>query len=215
MRNVTAAGRNVDEAVQSGLRELQLTKDEVEITVIEEGNKGFLGIFGKKPAIVKLAEKFDPIQETKMYLERIAESIAGKSDVAVKESKKAVSFHITGEKTALLIGKRGQTLNALQTLTKLVLNRYSDQYLNVTVDAENYRLKRKETLSQLAVRLADQVLKTKKDVHLEPMPSSERKIIHDALSRYANQQIETYSMGEGENRHLVISQKRYHKTEVR
>lgn len=215
MRNVTAAGRNVDEAVQSGLRELQLTKDEVEITVIEEGNKGFLGIFGKKPAIVKLAEKFDPIQETKMYLERIAESIAGKSDVAVKESKKAVSFHITGEKTALLIGKRGQTLNALQTLTQLVLNRYSDQYLNVTVDAENYRLKRKETLSQLAVRLADQVLKTKKDVHLEPMPSSERKIIHDALSRYANQQIETYSMGEGENRHLVISQKRYHKTEVR
>lgn len=208
MRNVTAAGRNVDEAVQSGLRELQLTKDEVEITVIEEGNKGFLGIFGKKPAIVKLAEKFDPIQETKMYLERIAESIAGKSDVAVKESKKAVSFHITGEKTALLIGKRGQTLNALQTLTQLVLNRYSDQYLNVTVDAENYRLKRKETLSQLAVRLADQVLKTKKDVHLEPMPSSERKIIHDALSRYANQQIETYSMGEGENRHLVISQKR-------
>ncbi|UQZ48096.1 protein jag [Bacillus sp. PK3-037] len=208
MRNVTAAGRNVDEAVQSGLRELQLTKDEVEITVIEEGNKGFLGIFGKKPAIVKLAEKFDPIQETKMYLERIAEAIAGKSDVTVKESKKAVSFHITGEKAALLIGKRGQTLNALQTLTQLVLNRYSDQYLNVTVDAENYRLKRKETLSQLAVRLADQVLKTKKDVHLEPMPSSERKIIHDALSRYANQQIETYSMGEGENRHLVISQKR-------
>ncbi|MCM3355382.1 RNA-binding cell elongation regulator Jag/EloR [Bacillus halotolerans] len=208
MRNVTAAGRNVDEAVQSGLRELQLTKDEVEITVIEEGNKGFLGIFGKKPAIVKLAEKFDPIQETKMYLERIAESIAGKSDVTVKESKKAVSFHITGEKAALLIGKRGQTLNALQILTQLVLNRYSDQYLNVTVDAENYRLKRKETLSQLAVRLADQVLKTKKDVHLEPMLSSERKIIHDALSRYANQQIETYSMGEGENRHLVISQKR-------
>lgn len=71
-------------------------------------------------------------------------------------------FHITGEKAALLIGKRGQTLNALQTLTQLVLNRYSDQYLNVTVDAENYRLKRKETLSQLAVRLADQVLKTKK-----------------------------------------------------
>ncbi|MEC1611896.1 RNA-binding cell elongation regulator Jag/EloR [Bacillus mojavensis] len=208
MRNVTAAGRDVDEAVQSGLRELQLTRDEVDITVIEEGNKGFLGIFGKKPAIVKLAEKFDPIQETRIYLKRIAEFIAGKSDVTVKESKKAVCFHITGEKAALLIGKRGQTLNALQTLTQLVLNRYSDQYKNVTVDAENYRSKRKDTLSQLAVRLADQVLKTKKDVHLEPMPSSERKIIHDALSKYANQQINTYSMGEGDNRHLVISQKR-------
>ncbi|MEC1292075.1 RNA-binding cell elongation regulator Jag/EloR [Bacillus mojavensis] len=208
MRNVTAAGRDVDEAVQSGLRELQLTRDEVDITVIEEGNKGFLGIFGKKPAIVKLAEKFDPIQETRIYLKRIAEFIAGNSDVTVKESKKAVCFHITGEKAALLIGKRGQTLNALQTLTQLVLNRYSDQYKNVTVDAENYRSKRKDTLSQLAVRLADQVLKTKKDVHLEPMPSSERKIIHDALSKYANQQINTYSMGEGDNRHLVISQKR-------
>ncbi|MCY8389436.1 RNA-binding cell elongation regulator Jag/EloR [Bacillus inaquosorum] len=208
MRNVTAAGRNVDEAVQSGLRELELTKDKVEITVIEEGNKGFLGIFGKKPAIVKLVERIDPIQQAKSYLQTIAEAIAGKSDVTVQESKKTVRFHITGEKAALLIGKRGQTLNALETLTQLVLNRYPGQYKNVTVDAENYRLKRKDTLSHLAIRLADQVLKTKKAVHLEPMPSSERKIIHDTLSGYANHQIKTYSMGEGENRHLVISHKR-------
>ncbi|MGG1248318.1 RNA-binding cell elongation regulator Jag/EloR [Bacillus spizizenii] len=208
MRNVTAAGRNVDEAVQSGLQELELTKDKVEITVIEEGNKGFLGIFGKKPAVVKLVEKIDSIQQARSYLQTIAEAIAGKSDVTVQESKKAVRFHITGEKAALLIGKRGQTLNALETLTQLVLNRYPGQYKNVTVDAENYRLKRKETLSQLAIRLADQVLKTKKAVHLEPMPSSERKIIHDTLCGYANHQIKTYSMGEGENRHLVISHKR-------
>lgn len=161
MRNVTAAGRNVDEAVQSGLQELGLTKDKVEITVIEEGNKGFLGIFGKKPAIVKLVEKIDPIQQAKLYLQTIAEAIAGKSDVTVQESKKTVRYHITGEKAALLIGKRGQTLNALETLTQLALNRYPGQYKNVTVDAENYRLKRKETLSQLAIKLADQVLKTK------------------------------------------------------
>lgn len=154
MRNVTAAGRNVDEAVQSGLQELGLTKDKVEITVIEEGNKGFLGIFGKKPAIVKLVEKIDPIQQAKLYLQTIAEAIAGKSDVTVQESKKTVRYHITGEKAALLIGKRGQTLNALETLTQLALNRYPGQYKNVTVDAENYRLKRKETLSQLAIKLA-------------------------------------------------------------
>ncbi|MGG0775396.1 RNA-binding cell elongation regulator Jag/EloR [Bacillus rugosus] len=207
MRNVTAAGRNVDEAVQSGLQELELTKDKVEITVIEEGNKGFLGIFGKKQAVVKLVEKIDPIQQAKAYLQTIVEAIAGKSDVTVQENKKSVSFHITGEKAALLIGKRGQTLNALETLTQLALNRYPGQYKNVTVDAENYRSKRKDTLSQLAIRLADQVLKTKKTVHLEPMPSSERKIIHDTLSGY-DHQIKTYSMGEGENRHLVISHKR-------
>ncbi|MCY7916877.1 RNA-binding cell elongation regulator Jag/EloR [Bacillus vallismortis] len=208
MRNVTAAGRNVDEAVQSGLQELELTMDKVDITVIEEGNKGFLGIFGKKPAVVKLVEKVDPIQQAKSYLHTIAEAIAGKSEVTVKENKKTVSFHITGEKAALLIGKRGQTLNALETLTQLVINRYPGQFKNVTVDAENYRLKRKDTLSQLAIRLADQVLKTKKEVYLEPMPSSERKVIHDTLSEYANHQIKTYSMGEGENRHLVISHKK-------
>lgn len=136
MRNVTAAGRNVDEAVQSGLQELGLTKDKVEIIIIEEGNKGFLGIFGKKPAIVKLVEKIDPIQQAKLYLQTIAEAIAGKSDVTVQESKKTVRYHITGEKAALLIGKRGQTLNALETLTQLALNRYPGQYKNVTVDAE-------------------------------------------------------------------------------
>ncbi|MCY8512648.1 RNA-binding cell elongation regulator Jag/EloR [Bacillus atrophaeus] len=207
MRKVTAAGQNVDEAVQSGLKELQLTIDQVEITVIDEGSKGFLGIFGKKQALVELTEKLDPVQETKAYLEQVCETIAGPSHVMINESKKTITFQIKGDKAALLIGKRGQTLNALETLTQLVLNRYSDQYWHVVVDAENYRLKRKDTLRQLAVRLADQVLKTKKAVHLEPMPSSERKIIHDALSGYAKQ-IHTYSTGEGQYRHLVISHKK-------
>ncbi|KXZ16539.1 protein jag [Bacillus nakamurai] len=205
MRKVTAAGRHVEEAVQSGLQELQLTRDQVEITVVQEGYNGFLGIFGKKKAVVELVEKKFPVQEAKAYLEGIIKTIAGPSDVAVAESKKTVHFYINGENAALLIGKRGQTLNALETLTQLVLNRGSGQYRQAVVDAENYRQKRKEILDQLANRLANQVLKTKKDVHLEPMPSGERKIIHDALSKHPK--IKTFSTGEGRYRHLVISHK--------
>ncbi|MEG9460848.1 MULTISPECIES: RNA-binding cell elongation regulator Jag/EloR [Bacillus amyloliquefaciens group] len=205
MKKVTAAGRNVEEAVQSGLQELQLTKDQVEITVVQEEYKGFLGIFGKKNAIVELEEKRNPVQEAKAYLEEIIHSIAGPSEIVTEENKKTVCFHIKGEKAALLIGKRGQTLNALETLTQLVLNRGSGQYHQAVVDAENYRRKRREILDQLANRLAKQVSKTKKDVHLEPMPSGERKIIHDALSKHPN--IKTFSTGEGRYRHLVISHK--------
>lgn len=94
MRKVTAAGQNVDEAVQSGLKELQLTKDQVEITVIDEGSKGFLGIFGKKQALVELTEKLDPVQETKAYLEQVCETIAGPSHVMINESKKTITFQI-------------------------------------------------------------------------------------------------------------------------
>ena len=100
---------------------------------------------------------------------------------------------MTGEKIALLIGKRGQTLNSLQYLTQLVINRFSEQYLNVMVDAEDYRERRNDTLIQLAHRLAQKAVQTRKDVALEPMPSYERKVIHTALSE--NKKIKTYSSG--------------------
>jgi spoIIIJ-associated protein len=123
-----------------------------------------------------------------------------------KQSGKTVTFQIKGDKMAVLIGKRGQTLNSLQYLTQLVANRHSKSYLQIEVDAENYREKRKETLNQLAVRIAKQVIRTSKNVSLEPMPSYERKIIHAALSEF--KEIETYSNGEEPNRHLVISPKK-------
>ncbi len=163
------------------------------------------GYFRKKECDRRTGREKNPVHEAKVYLEEIIHSIAGPSEIVTEENKKTVCFHIKGEKAAPLIGKRGQTLNALETLTRLVLNRGSDQYRQAVVDAENYRRKRREILERLANRLAKQVSKTKKDVHLEPMPSGERKIIHDALSKHPN--IKTFSTGEGRYRHIVISHK--------
>lgn len=121
---------------------------------------------------------------------------------AIQEGKQ-VSFLLSGEKIALLIGKRGQTLNSLQYLTQLVINRHSDQYLTVLLDAEDYRTRRNETLVQLAERLAQKAIKTGRDVVLEPMPSFERKVIHTALAN--NDRVNTYSDGVEPHRYVVIS----------
>jgi len=121
----------------------------------------------------------------------------------VQRDGKQVQLVLTGEKIALLIGKRGQTLNSLQYLTQLVLNRYSNQYLTVILDAEDYRNRRNETLIQLAHRLAQKAVKTGKDVALEPMPSYERKVIHTALSE--NNRVKTFSDGAEPHRFIVIT----------
>ncbi|MFN2745016.1 RNA-binding cell elongation regulator Jag/EloR [Bacillus sp. z60-18] len=207
MKELTATGRTVDEAVQSGLKQLELQADDAEIAIIDEGKKGLFGIFGHQPAVVKIREKIDPVKEAKQYLENIVKNMGIEAQVTATVEPKKVTFLLKGDKTALLIGKRGQTLNALETLTQLVINRHSDRYIHVVVDAEGYRAKRKETLAQLAMKLADQARRQKKDIHLEPMPSSERKVIHDTLSGYSSE-IETYSTGEDHNRHLVISYKK-------
>ena len=116
-----------------------------------------------------------------------------------------MNLQFTGEKIGVLIGKRGNTLNSLQYLTKLVANRNTKQYIGITLDAENYRSKRKNTLETLSYRLAKQVVSTKKRVVLEPMPSFERKIIHQALSNHQN--IITTSEGKEPHRYVVISSK--------
>ncbi|AUZ36792.1 RNA-binding cell elongation regulator Jag/EloR [Bacillus sp. MBGLi79] len=207
MKELTATGRTVDEAVQSGLEQLGLHADDVEVDVVDEGKKGLFGIFGHRSAVVNIREKKDPVKEAKQYLANVISNMGIQAQVTAEEESKRVVFRLKGDKTALLIGKRGQTLNALETLTQLVLNRHSDRYIQAVVDAEGYRAKRKETLAQLALKLADQAARQKKDIHLEPMPSSERKVIHDTLAGYS-QHIETYSTGEDHNRHLVISYKK-------
>lgn len=206
MKEVTANGHTVEEAVEEALKILQATKDEIEITVLEEGKKGILGIFGKKPAIVKVVLKQDPVKESQAFLSEVIQKMGIEAKIDVKKSGKTATFQITGDNMAVLIGKRGQTLNSLQFLTQLVANRYSDHYLQIIIDVENYRERRKETLTLLAARLAQQVKRTSNKVALEPMPSNERKIIHAALAKYPD--LKTYSVGDEPNRHLVISLKK-------
>ncbi|MBN6889955.1 spoIIIJ-associated protein [Cytobacillus horneckiae] len=203
MKEITATGQTVREAVDSALAQLKTTEERTAITIVDEGKRGILGIFGSRPAVIKAVIKINPIEEAEKFLLQVSDKMGAPVEIETVKDGKNVQFILSGEKIALLIGKRGQTLNSLQYLTQLVINRYSDQYINVMLDAENYRQRRVDTLIQLAERLADQAIRTGKNVALEPMPSYERKIIHTALVN--NRKIETFSDGNDPHRHIVIS----------
>ncbi|GAA0502129.1 protein jag [Salinibacillus aidingensis] len=202
MKQVTVTGQTVKEAIQTALGQLDASEDQVNVEVIDEGKKGVFGVFGSKPAIVKVTEIPDQSQSGDEYLREIAKQMGNPVDVDIEETEKEIHYNLTGEKIARLIGKRGQTLNALQYLTQLAVNRDTDRYKAVIVDAEGYRERRSETLKQLAERLAKKSVRLQKEVYLEPMPSYERKVIHTALQH--NQNISTYSDGAEPNRRVVI-----------
>ncbi|MEO4055371.1 RNA-binding cell elongation regulator Jag/EloR [Solibacillus sp. CAU 1738] len=145
----------------------------------------------------------DPVQEAKAYIISIAKDM-GITDLRIehKTEGKYTSFKLESEKAALLIGKRGQTLNAIQQLTQLVLNKSAKSFMLVKLDVEDYRERRRVALEQLAERMADKAIHTGKQVVFEPMPSYERKIIHHTLANRLD--IETYSEGTEPNRYLVI-----------
>lgn len=203
MKQVTATGQTVVEAVESALAQLNTTRDRADVAIIDEGKKGIFGIFGSRPAVVKVTVIIDPIEEARKFLLQVSEQMGAPISIEMKRDGKQVLFVMTGEKIALLIGKRGQTLNSLQYLAQLIINRFSNQYLTLILDAEDYRNRRNDTLIQLAHRLALKALKTGKDVALEPMPSYERKVIHTALSN--NKRVKTFSDGSDPHRHIVIS----------
>ena len=202
MKQVTASGQTVDDAVQSALEQLNTSRDQVNIEIIDEGKKGMFGIFGAKRAIVKVSIQENPIDLATKYLEEITRSFADDIVVDVKQEQNNVIYNLSSEKIAMVIGKRGQTLNAIQHLVQVMLNRQSTDFYRITVDAEGYRARREETLKQLASRLADKAIKIRRNVTLEPMPSYERKVIHSVLQD--NPKVETHSDGSDPNRFVVI-----------
>ncbi|MGP4107803.1 RNA-binding cell elongation regulator Jag/EloR [Virgibacillus sp. L01] len=202
MREITASGQTVEEAVQSALEQLNTTKDQVEVDVIDEGKKGLLGVFGSKRAIVKVTMAQNQIEQAEKFLQEVTENMNVSTQVTTTVEGNHVTFELSGEKIALLIGKRGQTLNAIQYLVHLVLNKDGKAYYTATVDAEGYRGRRKETLESLAHKMADKATRLNKKVALEPMPAFERKLIHGALQ--GNKDISTYSDGVEPHRHIVI-----------
>lgn len=202
MREITATGQTVEDAVQSALEQLNTTKDQVEIVIIDEGKKGLFGVFGSKRSIVKVTLAKNQIQQTENYLYEITTNMGVQVEITSSTKDNHVTFELNGEKIALLIGKRGQTLNALQYLVHLTLNKDGKQFYTVTVDAEGYRGRRKETLESLALKMADKVKRLNKKVALEPMPAYERKIIHSALQ--GKKDISTYSDGIEPHRHIVL-----------
>ncbi|MDV6378824.1 protein jag [Sporosarcina sp. GW1-11] len=273
MKQITQRAATVELAIESAIQNLGVTRDEVEVEIIENGRKGFLG-FGAKEAVVnvtvielpihsqptevaepivvaeekvlpvvtepkvsniktselatksatglrsndledtkddtvikvsknKASNDVEAIEETKTYIIDMAKEMGITDVVVTYETKgKYINFQLESEKAAFLIGKRGQTLNAIQQLAQLVANKVTKQFKIVRIDVADYRERREQSLEQLADRMADRAIRTKRQVALEPMPSYERKVIHNALSRRLD--VETFSEGKDPYRHIVI-----------
>lgn len=255
-------GNDVDTAVELALAELKCSRDEVEVTVLEQPSRGFFGI-GAKLALVRVEKKAPVVEEetapavveekapasapqkqkpqkseTKVekkknkkevqpkkssieeevgnlspvenhialdFLKEVTEQMGLIVDVTAKANEDSVLLNIQGKDSGTIIGKRGQTLDAIQYLTSLVVNKDQDNYIKVVVDAENYRSKREKTLEKLANRLADKVVKTKRSVRLEPMNPYERKVIHATLQ--SNPRVTTRSEGQDPYRRVIIELK--------
>jgi spoIIIJ-associated protein len=233
MRFIEKTAKTIEEAVQQALGELKVTKEEVEIEVLEQPSKGIFGLIGSKNAKVrvtviekveiveevkdcniakdKVAKKDniaqDDIERAKKFLREVLDSMDIKAEIKVRFANDNLYINLSGPKMGIIIGRRGQTLDSLQYLVSLVVNKNKGKegYLKVILDTEDYRRKREETLNRLANRLAEKVIKTGKRVELEPMNPYERRIIHSALQNYSD--ITTYSEGEEPYRKVIIAHK--------
>lgn len=208
MEYIEVSAKTVEEAITEALIKLETTSDKIEYEVIDKGSTGFLGLIGSKPAIIKVRKKFNLLDYTNDFLDRLfkAMNINVKSNVDFDEESKNMNITFDGEDMGLLIGKRGQTLDSLQYIISLVVNKESDSYIRIKVDTENYRERRKATLENLAKNLAYKVKRTRRPVALEPMNPYERRVIHSALQN--DRYVETHSEGDEPYRKVVITLKR-------
>ncbi len=202
LRTIEKNAKTVEEAVEEAIAELGITKEEAEIEIVDEGSKGFLGL-GSKDATVKVTEKIDIEKMAVRFLSSLVTKIVDEVDYDVEYNEKGIKIILNGPDMGILIGRRGDTLDALQYLTSIYVNRFSDEYIKVYLDTENYREKRHDTLVRLARRLASQVAREGKSITLEPMSPNERRIIHSTLQN--NRLVTTSSIGEEPNRRVVIS----------
>lgn len=202
-------GKSLDDALTNAAIQLGVPSDQLDYTVIEEASSGFLGLFNTKPARIKVAKKASVEDVVNKFLGDMfnAMDITVKIDVDVNEAEETVNINLTGEDMGLLIGKRGQTLDSLQYLVRLVVNKEFGGYLKVKVDTENYRERRKETLESLAKNIAYKVKRTRRPVTLEPMNPYERRIIHSTLQN--DKFVATRSEGEEPYRHVVVYLKKH------
>lgn len=196
-------GKTVDEALTAAAIKLETTSDKLEYEIIEAGSNGILGI-GKKPAKIKAMKKNSIEDIAREFLDKVftAMNLVVNIDIKIAESDRTMEINLSGEEMGLLIGKRGQTIDSLQYLVSLVVNRESKEYLRVKIDTENYRERRKSTLEELAKNISYKVKRTKRSVSLEPMNPYERRIIHSALQN--DKYVTTKSEGEEPYRHIIV-----------
>lgn len=207
MEFIEISAKNVDDAITQATVQLGITSDQLEYEVLDKGSTGFLGI-GSKNAVIKARKKFSIDENVVEFLSSIFDAM--KMDVeilvAVNEEEHIIEVELKGDDMGILIGKRGQTLDSLQYLTNLAINKHSDEYYKVKIDTEDYRKRRKETLENLAKNIAYKVKRTKRPVSLEPMNPFERRIIHSALQN--DRYVTTHSEGDEPYRHVVVTLKK-------
>lgn len=207
------SAKTVNDAITEACQKFVITSDKLEYEVIEEGSSGFLGI-GSKPAVIKARVKSSVEDMAKEFLNSVfaAMNLTVVVDIKYNEANNSMNIDLSGDEMGILIGKRGQTLDSLQYLVSLVVNKDVENYIHVKVDTENYRQRRKETLENLAKNISYKVKRTKKPVSLEPMNPYERRIIHSALQN--DKYVTTHSEGDEPYRHVVVVLKRYNKDKV-
>ncbi len=204
MKFIEVDGKNVEEAVSSALKQLDVTEDKVTIEVLEEGSKGFFNLIGVKPAKVKVTLKRDYIEDARKFVRDVLDSMGVLAEIRISEENDTIKIDLTGPKMGIIIGYRGETLDSLQYLISLVVNKGHDiPYKKVILDTENYRAKREETLKRVALKSANKVKKSKKILKLEPMNPYERRIIHATLQN--DEKISTRSEGDEPFRRVVIA----------
>lgn len=208
---VEFTGKNVDDAITTACTKFIVTSDKLDYVVLEEGSSGFLG-FNVKPARIKarvMEEETSCIEDiAKNFLKEVFEAmnLAVVIDASYSEEENTLDIELSGEEMGVLIGKRGQTLDSVQYLVSLVVNKGTTDYIRVKVDTENYRRRRKETLENLAKNISYKVKRNKRSVSLEPMNPYERRIIHSALQN--DKYVTTHSEGEEPFRRVVVTLKK-------
>lgn len=207
MEFIEVSAKNVDDALTEASVKLGTTSDQIEYEIVDKGSTGFLGI-GSKNAVIKARKKYSVEESVKEFLSNVFSAMDMKVEIILNSNHedKTIDVELKGDGMGLLIGKRGQTLDSLQYLTNLAINKHSDNYYKVKIDTEDYRKRRRETLENLAKNISYKVKRTKRSVALEPMNPFERRIIHSALQN--DKYVTTHSEGDEPYRHVVVALKK-------
>lgn len=207
MKSIEITGKNVEDAISNALKSLKVTRDKVEVETLEEGSRGFLNIIGVKSAKVRVSVKRDTVTEGETFLTDVLQAMNMKAEIKIREINNEIKIDLMGPNMGLLIGYRGETLDSLQYLVSLVVNKnHNEEYKRVILDTENYRAKREETLKRLASKIAYKVRVSGRVLKLEPMNPYERRIIHSTLQN--DSYIYTFSEGDEPYRRVVVDLKK-------
>ncbi|MDY2910787.1 MAG: RNA-binding cell elongation regulator Jag/EloR [Agathobacter sp.] len=208
MEYIEVSAKTVEDALTDASVQLGITSDQLEYEIVEKGSNGFLGLIGSKNATIRVKVKSSVEDEVREFLTSVFNAMKMQVEIEINknEDERFLDVELKGDDMGVLIGKRGQTLDSLQYLTSLAINKHSDVYYKVKIDTEDYRKRRRDTLENLARNIAYKVKRTKRPVSLEPMNPFERRVIHSALQN--DRYVTTHSEGEEPYRHVVVTLKK-------